>query len=95
VIETHDHRAISKSGKASRSAEQRGHDTIGDRNFANIASLERSQEPSLDSRLRVREFLKTRIIPQRIEHRIEPEQRRSQRHVLSQGAIIRYGEQFL
>jgi hypothetical protein len=30
------------------------------------------------------EFLEARIIPERIEHWIEPEQRRSERHVLSQ-----------
>src|SRR4030095_2246856 len=34
------------------------------------------------------EFLETRIIPKRIEHRIEPEQRRSERHVLSERAIV-------
>ena len=27
------------------------------------------------------QFLEARIIPERIEHRIEPEQRRSERHV--------------
>ena len=32
------------------------------------------------------EFLEARIIPERIEHRIEPEQRRSERHVASQWA---------
>ena len=41
------------------------------------------------------EFLEARIVPQRIEHRIEPEQRRSERHVCSQCAIVRYREQFL
>jgi hypothetical protein len=38
-------------------------------------------ENSLDSRLRVRQLLKARIIPERIEHGIESEQRRSKRHV--------------
>jgi hypothetical protein len=32
-------------------------------------------------RFRGDEFLKARIIPQRIEHWVEPEQRRSERHV--------------
>ena len=32
------------------------------------------------------EFLEARIIPERIEHRIEPEQRRSKRHAFSQRA---------
>src|SRR5438876_996340 len=41
------------------------------------------------------EFLEARIIPERIEHRIEPEQRWGERHVLSQRAIVRYREQFL
>src|SRR6266567_3740059 len=35
------------------------------------------------------EFLEARIIPERIEHRIEPEQRRSQQHVY-QRALVRY-----
>src|SRR5437773_12552477 len=35
------------------------------------------------------EFLEARIISQRIEHRIAPEQRRSQQHVY-QGALVRY-----
>jgi hypothetical protein len=34
------------------------------------------------------EFLETRIIPERIEHWIEPEQRESERHVLSQRAPV-------
>ena len=39
------------------------------------------------------EFLEARIIPERIEHRIEPEQRGSERHVLrSQRASIGYRE---
>src|SRR5438094_5305165 len=41
------------------------------------------------------EFLEARIVPKRIEHWVEPEQRRSERHVLSQRAIVRYREQFL
>jgi hypothetical protein len=35
-------------------------------------------------RLRGREFLEARIIPQRIEHRIEPEQLRGERHVFGE-----------
>ena len=38
------------------------------------------------------EFLEARIIPKRIEHRVEPEQRGSQRHVLSQRATVGYRE---
>src|SRR5437867_13248841 len=34
-------------------------------------------------RARGGEFLKARILPERIEHRIEPEQRGSERHALS------------
>jgi len=44
---------------------------------------------------RLGEFLETRIIPERVEHRIEAEERRSEWHVLSQRAIVRYREQFL
>jgi hypothetical protein len=38
------------------------------------------------------EFLETRVVPKRVEHRIEPEQRRSKRQVRSQWAFIRYRE---
>jgi hypothetical protein len=44
---------------------------------------------------RLGEFLEARIIPERIEHRIEPEQGRSERHVNSQWAFIWYREHFL
>jgi hypothetical protein len=37
----------------------------------------------LHSRLRVREFLEARIVPQRIEYRIEPEQRGSRDSLIS------------
>ena len=49
-------------------------------------------ENSLDSRLRVRQLLEARIGPQRIEHWIEPEQRRSERYVSSQCTCIGYQE---
>ena len=39
--------------------------------------------------------LEARIVPQRIEHGIEPEQRRSKWHVCSQRAVVRYRKQFL
>src|SRR6266446_3249799 len=38
------------------------------------------------------EFLETRIVPERIEHRIEPEQCRSERHAPSQWASVRCRE---
>src|SRR5438132_6783263 len=38
------------------------------------------------------EFLEPRIVPERIEHWIEPEERGSERRVGSQWAIIRYRE---
>src|SRR6266576_4530840 len=38
------------------------------------------------------EFLETRVTPKRIENRIEPEQRGSQRHVFRQWTCIRYRE---
>ena len=38
------------------------------------------------------EFLEAWIIPERIEHRIEPEQRGSEGHALSQCAIVRNRE---
>ena len=44
---------------------------------------------------RLGEFLKARIVPERIEHRIEPEQRRSERHVFVQCARARYREHLL
>jgi hypothetical protein len=45
---------------------------------------------ALFRRFRAREFLKARIIPQRIEHWIKPEQRGSERHIFSQRASARY-----
>ena len=41
-------------------------------------------------RFRDGEFLEARIILERIEHRIEPEQRRSERHVFVECARARY-----
>src|SRR6266480_1572610 len=42
------------------------------------------------------EFLETRVTPERIKHRVEPEQRRSKElRAHSQCASIRYREQFL
>jgi hypothetical protein len=38
------------------------------------------------------EFLEARIVPKRIEHGIEPEQRGSERYILSQRAVVRYRE---
>jgi len=38
------------------------------------------------------EFLEARIVPKRIEHRIELEQRRGKRHVVSKWTCIRYRE---
>jgi hypothetical protein len=38
------------------------------------------------------EFLEARIIPERIEHWIEPEQSRSERHVQSEWAVTWYRE---
>jgi len=46
-------------------------------------------------RTRRGEFLEARIIPERIEHGIEPEQRRSERHVFGQRTLARDREQFL
>src|SRR5215468_5341271 len=46
-------------------------------------------------RFRGREFLKARIIPQRIEHWIEPEQCGSERHVCCKRAFVRCLQQFL
>jgi len=43
-------------------------------------------------RARGGESLEARIIPKRIEHRIEPEQRRSERHVSVQRALARHRE---
>ena len=43
-------------------------------------------------RFRGREFLKARIIPKRIEHGIEPEQRGRERHARTQWASVRYRE---
>jgi hypothetical protein len=41
------------------------------------------------------EFLESGVIPQRIEHWIKAEQRRSERHALNQGATVRDREQLL
>jgi hypothetical protein len=45
-----------------------------------------------DRRGRGAEFLEARIIPQRIEHRIEPEQCGSERDVFNQRGKVRYRE---
>ena len=52
------------------------------------------REP-LFRRFRLGEFLEARIIPKRIEHWIEPEQRGSERHGCTQWAFIRYRKHFL
>jgi hypothetical protein len=55
-----------------------------------------SEEVSGRSRpLLFAEFLEARIVPERIEHWIEPEQRGSERYTLSQRAEARQSEQFL
>ena len=41
------------------------------------------------------EFLKAQIIPERIEHGIQPEQRGSKRHICGKRAFVRCLEQFL
>jgi hypothetical protein len=41
---------------------------------------------------RLGEFLEARIIPQRIEHRIEPEQRGSERYIWGNPATVWYRE---
>src|SRR5436190_7853283 len=61
-----------------------------------LNSLRCSVKSCLDSRLLVfAKFLEARIIAERIEHRIEPEQRRSERHARSECATGRDREQFL
>lgn len=40
------------------------------------------------------ELLEARITSEQIEHRIEPEQCRGERHVLAQRAFIRHGQKF-
>ena len=44
----------------------------------------------LESAILNYQFLEARIVPERIEHRIEPEQRWSERHPRSQRALGRY-----
>jgi len=46
--------------------------------------ISESHARKLFRRWRGGEFLEAGIVPERIEHWIEPEQRRSERHVLSQ-----------
>ena len=46
-------------------------------------------------RFRGGEFLEARIIPERIEHRIEPEESRSKRQVCRQWTFVWYREEFL
>jgi hypothetical protein len=60
-----------------------------------IFRRERGDPPSPRLRRGRREFLEALIIPERIEHWIEPEQRSRQRHVFSQWALVGYREQFL
>src|SRR6266487_6363648 len=49
-----------------------------------------------DSRLLLlAELLEARIVPKRIEHRIEPEERRSERHACGHAAIAWYRKYFL
>jgi hypothetical protein len=56
----------------------------------------RVAEPQIGAALlrrgRSEEFLESRIIPEWIEHRIQPEQGRSKRGVVSQWTCIRYRE---
>jgi hypothetical protein len=69
-------RAVLKSGEVSPQGTKR------DRELVNVAPLQLYEEALGRSRpLLLAEFLKSRIIPERIEHGIEPEQRRSKRHV--------------
>src|SRR5262249_16529847 len=52
-----------------------------------------SSSRTAESRVLFRaEFLETRIASERIEHRIEPEQRRSEWHSPSQRTSVRYRE---
>ena len=52
-------------------------------------------EPYGFSARRGGKFLEARILSERIEHRIEPEQRRSERHVFVQRAVARHREYLL
>src|SRR5438552_9446293 len=54
--------------------------------------LVRSKPPFLFRRGQGDDFLEARIIPERIEHWIEPEQGRSERRVHSQRPLARYRE---
>ena len=57
------------------------------RRLLQSSSAVRSLRLCVVRRGRADEFLEARIIPKRIEHRIEPEQRGSERHVCSQCAL--------
>jgi hypothetical protein len=66
---------------------------LGRAGFAEIINTAKCDEQLATSRLLfLAEFLKTRITAERIEHRIEPEQRRSERYVFRYWARVRYRE---
>src|SRR6266480_969577 len=55
-----------------------------------IILVRREANPFLPRRGRTNKFLEARIIPKRIEHRIEPKQRRSERHVKAAAWFRKY-----
>src|SRR6266513_3419159 len=54
-----------------------------------------ASRPFLFRRGQADEFLETRIVPERIEHRVEPDQGGSERRVHSQRPLARYRKYFL
>ena len=65
------------------------------RHFVDVAPLQLGEEVCRSSLwFLFAEFLEARIIPERIEHWIEPEQRWSEWYVLRQLARVRYRKQF-
>src|SRR5215471_5167815 len=62
--------------------------------FLNTGSV-RKVFALLFRRFRAREFLEARIIPQRIEHWIEPKERRSEAHGCAKCAFVRHRQHFL
>jgi hypothetical protein len=61
--------------------DQPANNRVTDRQLAKLSGVSARQRRCADSWLLIfAKFLETRIIPERIEHRIEPEQRRSERN---------------
>ena len=92
-------RAMAGAGSLMRTKTQTLHRWLQNRRIADSRRITQFLCPNLSEKFallfrcfRLGEFLEARIIPQRIEHRIEPEQRRSERYIWGNPATVWYRE---